>query len=313
MGKLIQISVVCPVYACSDCLIVLCDRLKKSLSQITEQFEIILVNDACPQNSWEIIESICALDQRVKGINLSRNFGQHYAITAGLDHAIGEWVVVMDADLQDQPEEIIKFYQKAQEGYDIVVGERSDRRDSFFKRFVSRCFYAVLAFFTDLEHDAAIANFGIYSRDVVKSILLFRERNRAFPLLVNMVGFKKISISIIHAEREIGVSSYTFKKLFKLAMDSIVVHSNKPLRLSIKLGVFVSLFSVSYGLWLVVRHALYNVPVLGWTSMMVLMLLMFGLLFSVLGVLGIYIGKIFDEAKGRPLYLAQKKINFVGD
>ena len=156
-------------------------------------------------------------------------------------------------------------------------------------------------------------NFGIYSRDVVKSILLFRERNRAFPLLVNMVGFKKISISIIHAEREIGVSSYTFKKLFKLAMDSIVVHSNKPLRLSIKLGVFVSLFSVSYGLWLVVRHALYNVPVLGWTSMMVLMLFMFGLLFSVLGVLGIYIGKIFDEAKGRPLYLAQKKINFVGD
>lgn len=310
MGKLTKISVVCPVYACSDCLMLLCDRLKTTLSQLTEEFEIILINDACPQNSWEIIESICALDQRVKGINLSRNFGQHYAITAGLEHAAGQWIVVMDADLQDQPEEIIKLYQKAQEGYDIVVGERTERCDSFFKKLTSRCFYAALAFFTDLEHDAAIANFGIYSRNVVQSILLFREQNRAFPLLVNMVGFKKISIPIIHAEREMGVSSYTFKKLFKLAMDSIVVHSNKPLRLSIKLGVLVSFFSVSYALWLVVRHVFYAVPVPGWTSMMVVMLFMFGLLFSVLGVLGVYVGKVFDQAKGRPLYLAQQKINF---
>jgi len=163
-----MISVISPIYGCKECLFELYDRLVKTLSQITENFEIILVNDACPQSSWERIAMLCAKDPRVKGINLSRNFGQHYAITAGLDHATGDWVVVMDCDLQDRPEEIIKLYTKALEGYDIVFGRRAERKDSFIKRFGSMAFNRVLEYFTETKHDNSIANFGIYAHKVVR-------------------------------------------------------------------------------------------------------------------------------------------------
>ena len=157
----IQISVVSPIYGCKACLPELYERLVASLSQISPSFEIILVNDACPENSWECIELLCERDSRVKGINLSRNFGQHYAISAGLDHARGEWVVVMDCDLQDQPEEILKFYAKAQEGYDIVFGQRVNRKDSFFKKFGSAAFNPVIEYFTGSRQENTLANLGI--------------------------------------------------------------------------------------------------------------------------------------------------------
>lgn len=304
-----EISVVCPVYGCSTCLPNLYQRLVNTLSQLTERFEIIFVNDACPKNSWDEISVIANKDPRVKGINLSRNFGQHYAITAGLDHVQGQWVVVMDCDLQDQPEEITKLYQKAQDGYEIVVGKREERQDSLIKRLRSKIFYYILEYFTDLEHDGSIANFGIYSNQVIQSVNQYREHSRAFPLFINMVGFKKIAIPIAHAKREQGQSSYTYKKMVNLAIDSILAHSNKPLRLSIKFGAWISLFSISYGFWLIIRYFVYSVPIPGWTSLMVVLFFMFGILFGVLGILGLYIGKIFDEAKGRPLYLAQEKIN----
>jgi len=308
-----DISIVIPVYGCNKSLPDLYLRLKNTLTQITEHFEIILANDGCPQNSWDIILELCAADQRVKGVNLSRNFGQHYAITAGLDHAQGEWIVVMDCDLQDQPEEILKFYQKAQEGYDVVVGQRLVRNDSFLKRYTSKCFYAVLGYFTDLQHDGSVANFGIYSKKVIQSVLMYREQSRVFPLFIHLVGFKKIAIPIVHSSREHGKSSYTPRKLVNLAIDAIVTHSNKPLRLSIKLGAVISFLSISYATWLVMRYFLYAIPVPGWTSLMVALYFMFGMLFGVLGILGLYIGKIFDEAKGRPLYLIQEKMNFSGD
>lgn len=313
MGCVNKISVVCPVYSCSECLPALYLRLKDTLSQISEHFEIILVNDACPQNSWDMILELCRADPRVKGINFSRNFGQHYAITAGLEHAQGEWVVVMDCDLQDQPEEILKLFQKTQEGYDVVVGQRVNRHDSFLKRYLSKFFYTVLEYFTDLEHDAAVSNFGIYSQKVIQSVLLYREQSRMFPLFIHLVGFKKTSIPITHALREQGKSSYTLRKMINLAIDSIVTHSNKPLRLVIKLGLIISISSIGYTAWLVLRYFLYAIPVPGWTSLMVALFFMFGILFGVLGILGLYIGKIFDETKGRPFYLIQERINFHGE
>lgn len=310
MGIAYEISVVSPVYGCNECLSSLYLRLKDTLSKITDSFEIIFVNDACPQNSWDTIVDLCKNDPRVKGINLSRNFGQHHAITAGLDHAQGQWVVVMDCDLQDQPEEIIKLYEKAKEGYDLVVGQRILRNDSFIKRMLSKAFYATLRYFTDMEHDASSANFGIYSHKVIQSVNLYKEQIRAFPLLTNLVGFKRTSIPIEHGKRETGKSAYTFKKMFELAFNCIIVHSNKPLRLSIKFGMLISLFSVCYMSWLIAKYFLFDVPVAGWTSTMVVLLFMFGLMFAVLGTLGVYIGKIFDEVKERPLYLMQDKINF---
>ena len=261
----VKISVVSPIYGCKECLFELYDRLVKTLSQITENFEIILVNDACPEASWERIVMLCAKDSRVKGINLSRNFGQHYAITAGLDYAKGDWVVVMDCDLQDRPEEIIKLYNKALDGYDIVFGRRAERQDSFFKQLGSKAFNKVLEYFTETKHDNSIANFGIYAQKVVETINRYREHSRDFLLFAKMVGFKKTEIDIEHAPRAYGQSSYNLTKLIRLAIDSIVSHSNKPLRLSIQLGFFIALASLIYAGWLVIRYFFYHTPAEGWT------------------------------------------------
>jgi len=309
MPSPVKISVVSPVYGCRECLDALCERVAATLVPITAEFEIILVNDACPQGSWETIQALARQDSRIKGINLSRNFGQHYAITAGLDHAKGDWVVVMDCDLQDKPEEIAKLHAKAMEGYDIVFGQRVERQDRFFKKLASRMFYWVLEYFTDTEHDKTIANFGIFSRQVIQTVSCYREQNRSFPLFVKIAGFKRTQIPVEHDDRLYGKSSYNFSKLVNLAIDSIVAHSNKPLRLFIQFGFFIALGSMFYALWLVLSYFLYGDIAEGWTSLMVSMFFMFGLLFGILGILGLYIGKIFDEVKRRPLYIIQETVN----
>lgn len=309
MSDSVKISVVSPVYGCRECLGELCARLTETLTPITSDFEIILVNDACPLGSWETIQALARRDARIKGINLSRNFGQHYAITAGLDHAGGDWVVVMDCDLQDKPEEIAGLYAKAQEGYDIVFGQRVERQDSFFKKLGSRLFYRVLEYFTDTEHDKTIANFGIFSRQVIQTVNRYREQNRSFPLFVKIAGFRRTQIPVQHDDRLYGKSSYNLVKLINLAIDSIVAHSNKPLRLFIQFGFFIALGSMFYAVWLFLSYFLYGDIAEGWTSLMVSMFFMFGLLFGILGILGLYIGKIFDEVKGRPLYIIRESVN----
>lgn len=310
MSSPVKISVVSPVYGCRECLGELCARLTETLTPITIDFEIILVNDACPQGSWETIRALADKDPRIKGIDLSRNFGQHYAITAGLDHAAGDWVVVMDCDLQDKPEEIATLYAKAREGYDIVFGQRVERQDSFFKKLGSRLFYRVLEYFTDTEHDKTIANFGIFSRQVIQTVNRYREQNRSFPLFVKIAGFRRTQIPVQHDDRLYGKSSYNLVKLINLAIDSIVAHSNKPLRLFIQFGFFIALGSMFYAVWLFLSYFLYGDIAEGWTSLMVSMFFMFGLLFGILGILGLYIGKIFDEVKGRPLYIIRESVNF---
>ena len=196
-----------------------------------------------------------------------------------------------------------------QKGYDIVFGRRAERQDSFFKRFGSLAFNKVLDYFTDSKHDNSIANFGIYSRKVVETINRYREHSRDFLLFAQMVGFKKIEIDIEHAQRAYKHSSYNLSKLFRLAIDSIVSHSNKPLRLSIQLGFFLALASLIHASWLIARYFLYGTTTEGWTSLMVSMFFMFGLLFGIIGITGLYIGKIFDEVKRRPLYIVQETIN----
>lgn len=310
MKNTCDISIVCPVYSCAGSLTALTMRLLHTLTSIAANFEIIYVNDACPQGSWEIVEQLAHEDTHIKGINLSRNFGQHDAITAGLDHAKGEWVVVMDCDLQDQPEEIAKLYQKAQEGYDIVLAQRFERKDSLWAKWGSKAFYAVLRYFTDIEHDAMVANFGIYSAKVIQSVSLYREQNRSFPLFINHVGFKKTSIPVVHDARNQGQSSYSFKKKMKLALDCIIAYSNKPLRMSIQFGVATSFLSVFFAVCLIIKNFVFQVPVPGWTSIMVSFFFMFGVLLTMIGILGLYIGKIFDEVKARPLYLVRDMINF---
>ena len=302
-----HLSIVSPVYGCVDVLPELCNQLDEHLSSITKNYEVILVNDASPDGAWEAIQSLARGDSRIKGVDLSRNFGQQAAITAGLSHSTGEWVVVMDCDLQDQPKEIIKLYAKAQEGYEVVFGRRHQRQDKPIKVSLSRTYRRVFDYFTESTSDPAVANFGIYQRKVIDAFLTMRERNRTLQLFIRWLGFRNTSIDIEHAARNTGKSAYHFQKLFRIALSNIISQSNKPLKISITFGLFMALSSLMYAAYLVIRHLLWNVPVPGWTSVMVSIYFIGGLLFANLGILGLYLGKVFDETKGRPLYVIRER------
>ncbi|MCX5964445.1 MAG: glycosyltransferase family 2 protein [Cyanobacteria bacterium] len=302
-----HISVVIPIYKAEKSLDVLYDRLKVSLSEITQDFEIILVEDCGGDRSWDIITQLANSDSRVKGIQFSRNFGQHYGITAGLDHCDGDWVVVMDCDLQDRPEEIPRLYKKAQEGYDIVLARRGKRKDSPLKRVTSWLFYQIFNYFTELQYDGEVGNFRIISRQVAQNFCLMRERLRFFGGLVDWMGFYTASIDVFHEERFAGKSTYTFAKLWKLASETIIAYSDKPLRLAIKLGFIISIFAFIYGFYILIEVLIYGATVTGWSSIIVSLYFLGGIIISILGIIGIYLGKTFDEIKNRPLYLVRNK------
>lgn len=307
--RLPDISVVTPVYGCRGCLVQLYSRLRKTLEQISPNFEIIMVDDASPDNGWAMIEEICAGDQRVKGIRLSRNFGQHRAITAGLDHAKGEWTVVMDCDLQDQPEEILKLYARAAEGFDVVFGRRVDRHDGLLKRTSSHFFNIFMSMMMDQKLDPATANFGIYRRPVIDGFKRIHDVDRSFPVFVRWLGFRRTTVDIDHAERADGRSSYTLLKLISFAVANVTSYSNKPLILSTYFGLIMSAGSIFTAAFFVARYLRHGVGVEGWTSLMVSLYFLCGLLFANLGILGLYVGKAFDQAKGRPLYVIETAVN----
>lgn len=305
----VHISVVTPAYKCSECIAELHRRLTIALGSITAKYEIIFVDDGSPHDDWQVIRAICNSDSRVRGIKLSRNFGQHRAITAGLDYARGDWVVVMDCDLQDRPEEIPKLYQKAQEGFEIVLARRNGRNDSLYRKMISKLFSLVYNYFGDIVVDNRVANYSICSKAVTESVCRFRERNRSFPLILGEVGFDRATVDVEHAPRFAGESAYNFAKLMDFAIQCIVSGSNKPLRISIRFGFSLSLLSLIYGAFILVRYFTSSISVDGWTSLAVLISFLGGLGFANLGILGLYLGKVFDEVKNRPLYLVERTLN----
>ncbi len=304
-----MISAVSPVYHGEKTVRPLVERLMTVLSQMNEEVEIILVEDGSPDDSWSAIESVCRDYLQVKGVRLSRNFGQHYAITAGLEHATGDWVVVMDCDLQDQPEEIPCLYKKAQEGYDIVFAQRKLRQDRLFKRWSSKVFYSVFGYLTGTRQDPSIANFGIYNRRVVKAILSMNDAIRFFPTMVQWVGFKSTKIEVEHSSREEGKSTYSWSKLFKLAWNNIIAFSDKPLKILMTIGVVLSIFSFLLGLAYLYRYLSGQITVLGYTSLILAITFFSGLIMSMLGLIGIYVGKTFNQVKERPTFIVSDTLN----
>jgi dolichol-phosphate mannosyltransferase len=211
----------------------------------------------------------------------------------------------MDCDLQDQPEEIAKLYNKVMQGYDIVLAQRIKRQDGIFKRFLSKVFYRTLGYLTGSKMDESVANFGIYSQKVIKSMTLMRESIRYFPMMVKWVGYKQTAIPIEHAERLEGKSSYNFKRLLNLALDIILAYSDKPIRLMIKFGLIVSLTSFVMGLIFFIRYLNGEVTVQGYTSLIISVWFFSGLILVILGVVGLYAGKTFEGVKRRPIYIIQ--------
>lgn len=303
------ISVVSPVYRGEKMVHELVRRVFENVSKITEDFDVILVNDASPDSSWAEIQKECAVDTRVKGINLSRNFGQHRAITAGLNYAKGDWVVVMDCDLQDRPEEIPNLYKKAQEGYDIVQGERVERQDKFLKKLSSTIFNSIFSYLSGIKKNKKIANFGIYKQPVIRTVCNMPERDRGFGILVDYVGFKSISIPIEHGSRFEGTSSYTLSKLLKLAFGLIISNTNKPLRIMTGLGFTLSIVSLLIAFYNVIVNLMGLIGVQGFTTTVFSIWFVGGMLMMQIGIVGLYIGKIFDQVKGRPLYVVMDEIN----
>ena len=306
----IKLSIVSPVYRAEKMVHMLVERIVKSVTTITEDFEIILVNDASPDASWSVIEHECAQNKRVKGINLSRNFGQHYAITAGLHYAKGEWVVVMDCDLQDRPEEIPALYQKAQEGYDIVYARRVDRQDKGLKKLSSTIFHEIFDWLSGSTTDKTIANFGIYKQCVIAEYNRMPELARSFGTLIRYLGFTKTTMDVQHAERAEGQSSYNLYKLLKLSFDVIISNSNKPLRMAVGLGFSMSALSFLLALYNLVARLIGLISLPGYTTTVFSIWFVGGLMLFVMGILGLYIGKIFDQVKGRQLFIVKDKVNF---
>lgn len=309
MAEKVHISIVSPVYRSENIVPELVKQIKNTVLSITKDFEIILVNDASPDNSWQKMTEECQKDNRVKGINLSRNFGQHYAITAGLNYVSGEWIVVMDCDLQDRPDEISNLYKKAQEGYDSVFAQRTVRNDSYIKKNISKLFYYFFSYLTDTNQDPTIANFGIYNKKVIQAILSMKDQVRFFPTMVQWVGFKKYYLPVKHSKRFEGKSAYNFRRLFQLGTNSILAFSEKPLRLTVTVGFFITVLSL---LAIIVYFFMYltgEIKVLGFTSLILSLWFLSGIIIFILGFLGLYIGQIFEKVKERPTFIVNEIIN----
>lgn len=305
----VHISIVSPVYRAENLVDKLVERIVASVSQLTDSFEIILVEDCGPDNSWQKIVENCNKNPKVKGIKLSRNYGQQHAIQAGLDASKGEYVITMDCDLQDKPEEIYKLYNKAKEGYEIVCASRQNRQDDFFKKILSRIFYSTLGYLTETKQDRTVANFVCYHRKAVNALALVKDHNRYYPMLQQLIGFNYTKVEIEHAEREDGKSSYSFKKRLRLAMDTILTFSDKPLRLAVKFGVLLSIISIIAAIGMVILYIFSNVIVPGWSSILLLLSFLSGTIISVLGMVGLYVGRTFESVKQRPTYIINEKIN----
>ncbi|MCP5418084.1 MAG: glycosyltransferase family 2 protein [Chromatiaceae bacterium] len=307
-AELPDLSIVSPVYLAESMVNELVARIKESTSKLTDDFEIILVNDGSPDRSWEMIVAECSSDKRVKGINLSRNFGQHFAITAGLSQAKGVFVILMDCDLQDDPSYIPDLYRKAQEGFDIVYTKRSSRNYSFVKNAFSKLFYKTLSWISDFDLDPNIGNYSILSRKAVDAFLKFNDYRRGYLFVLKWIGFKNTSIPIKHSVRAKGRSSYSPLKLISLALNLAISYSDKPLRISIYAGIIFSICSF-FGAALVIYKYFTENVLAGWSSTLVILSLIGGLLMIFLGIIGLYISKVFEQTKQRPLFLIQDKEN----
>jgi len=303
-----HISIVSPIYKAENFINKLVFEIEKAMVILDVDYEIILVDDRSKDSSWQKMKELSLNNSNIKSIRLSRNFGQHPAIMAGLSQAKGEWIVVMDCDLQDQPKEIVKLYNKAQEDFEIVQARRKNREDSFLKKLSSKLFSKIYGYFTDTKYDNEIANFGIYHKKVIDSICEISDYIKFFPLFIDFVGYKSASIVVEHAPRESGTTSYSFSKLVSLAFNTIISFSNKPLKLFVKFGMTISLISFCVGIYYIYQALHNEIEVLGYTSIIVSIWFLSGIIMTMIGVTGIYIGKIFDQTKNRPVYIIDEII-----
>lgn len=308
---MIELSVVSPCYGAPTLLRELVRQITAAVSPLVADYEIILVEDFSPDDSRDIIRDICAADPHVKAVFLSRNFGQQCALNAGFDAARGRYVATLDCDLQNPPAQLRDLYQKIREGYDIVYASRQNRPDSFLMTFGSRAFNRLMGFLTDTRQDEAVAEFAIFSRNVVEAMARMGDYRRYYPLMTQWVGFRSTKIPVSHDARTDGkASSYSMKKRVELAVTTAVAFSTKSLRLIVYFGTMVTLLAIVGAIALVVKTLVMDTEVSGWMTLFVSMWFIAGIMIMVMGIIAIYVGNIFEEVKGRPSYLVSERLNF---
>jgi glycosyltransferase involved in cell wall biosynthesis len=297
----VVLSVVVPVYGCADCLGALHQRLTQAVAQVTDRYEFVFIDDRSLDGGWEVLKRLAREDAHVRAYRLSRNFGQDAAITAGLAQARGQWAVVMDCDLQEAPEDIPRLWAAAGEGYDMVRTVRRGWRHSAFRRAASRA-YRKLTLETDTRPD--YSNLSLLSRRVIDAFLRLRDRDREFMIALDWLGFDSTAIEIDHHERHAGESGYTLQRLVRVALDGMFFRSTVLLRVVVLVGFIVATIGIVIAGFEVVDYFVEKdnaVP--GYTSLAVLLLVLAGFIIVSVGVVGLYVGRIFEQVKDRPLYL----------
>lgn len=305
MSLVPDFSVIVPVYNEEENLTVLCQRLSPVMEKLGT-YEIILVDDGSRDRSWERIKALHETDRRVQGISFSRNFGHHIAITAGLDHAKGRTVILMDGDLQDRPEEIPKLWGKMQEGYDLVYGIRRVKKDSFLKRLNSFLFWWFLNRLSGIDIPRNQTLLRIFDKKILDVLKDMRERARFIHGMIAWTGFRTALLEVEHAPRERGISKYNTIKLFRLAFNAITSFSTLPLRLATYLGLISSGVGLFYGFYFVYKKVFLGIPVLGYASIIVAVLFVGGIQLLILGIIGEYLGRVYQEVQARPIYILRE-------
>ena len=301
------LSIVIPVYQSEAGLEELIERLKQALFAISTEFELILVDDGSKDGSWDIISKVAEKEDFIRGLRFSRNFGQHQAIFAGLELAQGEWVVVMDADMQDLPEEIPMMLTKAQLGYDAVLARRMDKKATWFSQVLTIVYYQVFYFMSGIKQDPSIGNFGVYNKRMIHQVLQMKEYNWYFPTMVHWVGFNQSTLNVKHGVSINPRSNYFIKSKFNLGLNTLLAFSDKPLRLTIKSGLIVALIGFLFALVTLIRYFSGAIVVPGYASIIVSLWILFGLLLTTIGIVGLYVGKTFEGVKNRPRYIVDQK------
>jgi glycosyltransferase involved in cell wall biosynthesis len=302
-----DLSVVIPVYGCEGCLRVLCERLEVAIRPLTASYEIVFVDDRSPDRSWEVLQDLARESEAVRLLRLSRNFGQHAAITAGLAESQGRRVVVMDCDLQDRPEDIPRLWAEAEKGYEVVLSRRSRRRQSLLRRLSGNLYYRLRNVLVNAEMYTNYTNLSMVSRKVVDAFLTLRDRDRQYLLIVHWLGFEHTAIDVEPAERYAGRSSYSLRTLIRVSVDGLFFQSTVLLRWVVYTGFAVAALGVLLAAYTMVVF-LFGRQVPDWTALPIMLLVLTGFIIVSGGVTGLYVGKIFDQVKGRPLYVVDTRV-----
>jgi glycosyltransferase involved in cell wall biosynthesis len=302
----VELSVVVPVYGCVDCLRALEERIRAALEPAVSSYELVLVDDRSPDGAWAEIRRLAAADPRVRGVRLSRNFGQHAAITAGLSESRGQWTAVMDCDLQEPPEALPELMAKAREGFDIVHTRRQTPSQSWLRRGLGQLYFRVRDALQQTSTGRDHGTMSVLSRPALEAFLSLGDRDREYLALLGWLGFETTIVEVGHAERHAGRSSYSLRRLVGVAVDGIFFQTTVLLRWIVFAGFTVAAIGALLALYLLTVWV-FDDPPSGYTSLAVLLLLLSGMTIVCVGVTGLYVGKTFEQAKGRPLFIVAER------